>query len=55
MKNLLTFLFIVTSFLTAQGRSINYEELIKQYPQLPADNLNKNSSIQKATIFDFNK
>jgi hypothetical protein len=47
MKNLLTILFITTSILIAQSGSINYEELIKQYPQLKANNSIKNASIKK--------
>ena len=47
MKNLLTLLFITTSILIGQSGSINYEELIKQYPQLKAYNSNKNALIKK--------
>ncbi|MEE8478545.1 MAG: polysaccharide biosynthesis/export family protein, partial [Candidatus Neomarinimicrobiota bacterium] len=47
MKNLLTFLFITTSILLAQNESINYEELLKQYPQLKTYNSDKNASIEK--------
>ncbi len=47
MKNLLTFLFITTSIILAQSESINYEELLKQYPQLKAYNSDKNASIEK--------
>ncbi len=53
MKKLFTLLFLITSILTAQGRSISYEELIRQFPQLPISNLNKNALIQKSTKFDF--
>jgi hypothetical protein len=57
MKNILTILFIITGILIAQSGSIDYEELIKQYPQLTTSNFDQNASIQKdpyQTIqFDF--
>ncbi len=41
MKYIFTLLIITTSVLIAQGRSINYEELMKQYPQLSPSVVNK--------------
>ena len=46
MKYIFTLLIITTSVLIAQGRSINYEELLKQYPQLSSYSSN-NTPLQK--------
>ena len=43
MKYIFTLLIITTSVLIAQVRSINYEELIKQYPQLKTYSSNVNA------------
>ncbi|MEE8341538.1 MAG: SLBB domain-containing protein [Candidatus Neomarinimicrobiota bacterium] len=57
MKNLLTILFIITSIIVAQSGSVNYDELIRQYPQLKVNNSNRsNSNIQglsEPVQFDF--
>ena len=47
MKYIFTLLIITTSVLLAQGRSINYEELIKQYPQLSPSVVNKTVTQQR--------
>ncbi|MEE9571482.1 MAG: SLBB domain-containing protein, partial [Candidatus Neomarinimicrobiota bacterium] len=46
MNKLFTFLFLMTSILTAQSNATNYEELLKQYPQLSSYNSNKYTSAQ---------
>ena len=58
MKYIFTLLFITTSILIAQGRSLTYDELIKHYPQLSAPVVNKSTSQQKSpaqtSLADFN-
>ncbi len=49
MKKIFTLLFILTSIITAQGRSITWEELVKQYPQLSSPTTNNTSPQQKST------
>ncbi len=47
MKKLFTILLFIISFIIAQTGSKNYEELIKQYPQLTTYNFNQNTAIKK--------
>lgn len=47
MKKLFTILLFIISFIIAQTGSKNYEELIKQYPQLTTYNFNQNAAIKK--------
>ena len=49
MKKIFTLLFILTSIITAQGRSITWEELVKQYPQLSSPITNNTAPQQKPT------
>jgi protein involved in polysaccharide export with SLBB domain len=47
MKNIFTLIFLLTGIIIAQGRSINYEELLKQYPQLSSYVADNTASPQK--------
>jgi len=57
MKKLLIPIFLILSVIMAQTGSANYDELIRQYPQLSALNSSKNNSnqnnIYQTTRFDF--
>ena len=57
MKKIFTLLLLCTSITIAQSGSLNYEELVKQYPQLSAYKSNKYGTVQKdpsqTTQFDF--
>ena len=58
MKYIFTLLIITTSVLIAQGRSITYDELMKQYPQLSSSVAKKTTSQQNLpkqnSLIDFN-
>lgn len=47
MKYIFALFFIMTNIIVAQGRSISYEELIKQYPQLSSSPSDIKKAVQR--------